>query len=73
MGRLHFYRPAGKNHILEKQVPHATNQQVKTSWHNSKKRQRPSEQSDSSHDGPPTKRLPSSALSAEDIELLNSY
>ncbi|KAG7229052.1 hypothetical protein INR49_013171 [Caranx melampygus] len=71
--RLHFYRPAAKNHILEKQVPHTINQQVKSSWHDSKKRQRQSERSDSSHDSPPTKRLPSSALSAEDIELLNSY
>lgn len=74
-GRLHFYRPAAKGHMLEKQIPHSMNQtqQVKTSWHDSKKRQRQSERSDSSHDSPPTKRLPSSALSAEDIELLNSY
>ncbi|XP_023263176.1 leucine-rich repeat-containing protein 42 isoform X1 [Seriola lalandi dorsalis] len=71
--RLHFYRPEAKNHIPEKQVPYTVNQQEKTSWHNIKKRQRQSERCDSLRRSPPTKRSPSSALTAEDIELLNSY
>ncbi|GAA6236040.1 leucine-rich repeat-containing protein 42 [Lates japonicus] len=71
--RLHFYRPAANSHIPEKQVPYPVNHQAKASWHNIKKRQRQPERCDSSHHSPPTKRSPSSALTAEDIELLNSY
>ncbi|XP_071347941.1 leucine-rich repeat-containing protein 42 isoform X1 [Trachinotus anak] len=71
--RLHFYRPAAKNHILDEQVPHTTNHQANTSWNNINKRQREPERCDSSNHSPPTKRSASSALSAEDIELLNSY
>lgn len=71
--RLHFYKPAAKKHMLEEQVPLAASHQAKPSWHNAKKRQRQSEIEDSSRHSPPTKRLSTSALSAEDIDLLNSY
>ncbi|KAM7379604.1 hypothetical protein PAMP_005148 [Pampus punctatissimus] len=64
--KLHFYRP--EKHILS-----ATNNPVKTPWQNIKKRQRQSERCDSSHQSPPPKRSSSSALTAEDIDLLNSY
>ncbi|KAL3055479.1 hypothetical protein OYC64_018199 [Pagothenia borchgrevinki] len=69
--RLHFFRPAANSHIPEKQTPSTTTQQGKPSWHNIKKRQRQSERCDSSRQSPPTKRLPSSALTAEDLDLLN--
>uniref|UniRef100_A0A665WV58 Leucine-rich repeat-containing protein 42 n=1 Tax=Echeneis naucrates TaxID=173247 RepID=A0A665WV58_ECHNA len=69
--RLHFYRPAAKD-ILEKQFPNTLNHQAKTSWCNVKKRHQ-SETCDSLHQSPPTKRSPSSALTAEDIDLLDSY
>ncbi|AWP03772.1 putative leucine-rich repeat-containing protein 42 [Scophthalmus maximus] len=65
--RLHFYRAAANNLIIEKRVPYKMDHQVKM-----KKRQRQTESCDSSLQ-PPTKRSPSSALTAEDIELLNSY
>lgn len=71
--RLHFYRPSANGHIPEKQTPATTNHQAKPSWHNIKKRQGQLERSDSSRQSPPTKRVSSSALSAEDIDLLNSY
>uniref|UniRef100_A0A8C9YZ47 Leucine-rich repeat-containing protein 42 n=1 Tax=Sander lucioperca TaxID=283035 RepID=A0A8C9YZ47_SANLU len=71
--RLHFFRPAANNHIPEKQTPSTTNNQAKPAWHNIKKRQRQSERCDSSNQSPPTKRLSSSALTAEDMDLLNSY
>lgn len=71
--RLHFYRPAANNHIPEKLIISASDHQAKTHWQNIKKRQRQSERCDSSHQSPPTKRLSSSALTAEDIDLLNSY
>ncbi|XP_078120378.1 leucine-rich repeat-containing protein 42 isoform X2 [Sander vitreus] len=71
--RLHFFRPAANNHIPEKQTPSTTNNQAKPAWHNIKKRQRKSERCDSSHQSPPTKRLSSSTLTAEDMDLLNSY
>ncbi|KAJ4936200.1 hypothetical protein JOQ06_000803 [Pogonophryne albipinna] len=71
--RLHFFRPAANSHIPEKQTPSTTNQQGKPSWYNIKKRQRQSERCDSSRQSPPTKRLPSSALTAEDLDLLNNY
>ncbi|XP_036940630.1 leucine-rich repeat-containing protein 42 isoform X1 [Acanthopagrus latus] len=71
--RLHFCRPAANGHIPERQTPATTNHQAKPSWHNIKKRQRQTESSDSSRQSPPTKRVSSSALSAEDIDLLNSY
>ncbi|CAK6965633.1 leucine-rich repeat-containing protein 42 isoform X1 [Scomber scombrus] len=71
--RLHFYKPAANNHIPEKTIISATNHQAKTPWQNVKKRQRQSERCDSTHQSPPTKRTSSSALTAEDIDLLNSY
>ncbi|XP_040910840.1 leucine-rich repeat-containing protein 42 [Toxotes jaculatrix] len=70
--RLHFYRPAANNHKREKQVSYQINHPAKTSWNTIKKRQRQSERCDSSNHSPPTKRSPSD-LTAEDIELLNSY
>ncbi len=71
--RLHFYRPAANSHTPVKWTPSTTNHQAKPSWHNIKKRQRQSERCDSSHQSRPTKRLSSSALTVEDIDLLNSY
>ncbi|XP_062260626.1 leucine-rich repeat-containing protein 42 [Platichthys flesus] len=71
--RMHFYRPASNYHMPEKQVPHKTNHPAKSSCHGIKKRPRQSEGCDSSHLSPPTKRSPSSAVNAEDLELLNSY
>lgn len=71
---LHFFRPAPNDHKPEKQTPSTTHHQAVPSWHNIKKRQRQSERRDSSHQSPPAKRQPSSsALTAEDIDLLNSY
>lgn len=70
---LHFYRPAANSHIPERQTPSTTNHQAKPSWQNLKKRQRQSEKCDSSRQSPPTKRLSSSTLTAEDMDLLNSY
>ncbi|XP_059200966.1 leucine-rich repeat-containing protein 42 isoform X2 [Centropristis striata] len=71
--RLHFFRPAANNHISEKQTPSTANHEAKPSWSNIKKRPRQSERCDPSQQSPPTKRLSSSTLSAEDIDLLNSY
>lgn len=71
--RLHFFRPAANSHVPEKQNPPARSHEGKPSWDNIKKRQRQSGKPDSSHRSPPTKRLSSSALSAEDMDLLNSY
>ncbi|XP_053293942.1 leucine-rich repeat-containing protein 42 isoform X1 [Pleuronectes platessa] len=71
--RLHFYRPVSNYQMPEKQVPHKTNHPARSSCHGIKKRPRQSEGCDSSHLSPPTKRSPSSALNAEDLELLNSY
>ncbi|XP_035527405.1 leucine-rich repeat-containing protein 42 [Morone saxatilis] len=70
--RLHFHRPPANSHIPEKQTPSATNPQAKP-WHNIKKRQRQPERCENSRQSPPTKRLSSPALTAEDIDLLNSY
>ncbi|XP_034559040.1 leucine-rich repeat-containing protein 42 isoform X2 [Notolabrus celidotus] len=70
---LRFYRPAANSHIPEKQTPAATYHPAKHSCLNIKKRQRQSERCDSSHQSPPTKRPSSSALTAEDMDLLNSY
>ncbi|XP_049930487.1 leucine-rich repeat-containing protein 42 isoform X2 [Epinephelus moara] len=71
---LHFFRPAANDHKPENQTPSTTHHQAVPSWHNIKKRQRQLERRDSSHQSPPAKRLPSSsALTAEDIDLLNSY
>ncbi|XP_070701532.1 leucine-rich repeat-containing protein 42 isoform X2 [Pempheris klunzingeri] len=71
--RLHFYRPAAANHAPERQTPSTRNHQEKPSRHNIKKRQRQAERCDSSHQDPPTKRLSSPTLTAEDLDLLNSY
>ncbi|KAG8014331.1 Leucine-rich repeat-containing protein 42 [Nibea albiflora] len=71
--RLHFCKPAANAHIPEKQTCSSTNHQAEPSRHNMKKRQRQAERCDGSRQSPPTKRLPSSALTAEDIDLLNSY
>lgn len=70
--KLHFYRPAENSLKTEKRTSSATNHQV-TSCQNTKKRQRQSEMCDSSCQNPPTKRLSLSALTAEDVDLLNSY
>lgn len=71
--RLHFYRPAANSHIPEKQTPSTAATQAMPSWINVKKRQCQSERCDSLHQDRPTKRLSSPSLTAEDIDLLNSY
>ncbi|KAF3698738.1 Leucine-rich repeat-containing protein 42 [Channa argus] len=71
--RLHFYKATANKNIPEEQHPYTSNQKAKPSRLNVKKRQRQLESRDSSHHSPPTKRLSTSALSAEDIDLLNSY
>lgn len=70
---LHFYRPASNNHTPEKLTPSATCRQAKQPCDSMKKRQRRSERCDRSPRSPPTKRLSSAALTAEDMDLLNSY
>ncbi|XP_047446073.1 leucine-rich repeat-containing protein 42 isoform X2 [Mugil cephalus] len=69
--KLHFYRPAA-NTPLSKPVPSTSNHQATTSRDNGKKR-KSVEERDSSYQSPPTKRSCSPALTAEDIDLLNSY
>ncbi|KAG7486617.1 hypothetical protein JOB18_034914 [Solea senegalensis] len=71
--RLHFYRPAANNHTPENQDPFKENHRVKNSCQGVKKRPHQSDGCDGEHRSPPTKRLPSSALTAEDVDLLNSY
>nr|XP_046263572.1 leucine-rich repeat-containing protein 42 isoform X2 [Scatophagus argus] len=71
--RLHFYRPATNSHTPEEQTRSKTNHHAKASWHDLKKRPRQSEKCDCPRQSPPPKRLSSSALTAEDIDLLNSY
>ncbi|KAK2822662.1 hypothetical protein Q5P01_022727 [Channa striata] len=66
--RLHFYKPTP-----DEQLPYTSNHKADPSRLDVKKRQRQSNSCDSSHHSPPTKRLSTSALSAEDIDLLNSY
>lgn len=62
--RLHFYKPALNAEKPEKKkIPSTV----------VKKRQRDTERKDSMHQSPPSKRLTSSALTVEDIDLLNSY
>ncbi|KAM3604311.1 uncharacterized protein V6R79_009332 [Siganus canaliculatus] len=70
---LHFYRPAANSHMPEKQVSSTTNHEVKPARHNLKKRQRQQDECATSCPNPPAKRLSSAALTADDIELLNSY
>ncbi|KAM3865873.1 leucine-rich repeat-containing protein 42 [Diretmus argenteus] len=67
--RLHFYKPAANDRMSEIQLPRTTRDHAQPSCCNVKKRQHQSERCDS----PPTKRLSSSALTAEDMELLNNY
>ncbi|XP_028284059.1 leucine-rich repeat-containing protein 42 isoform X2 [Parambassis ranga] len=69
--KLHFYRPEGNNRI--KEIPLPTNHKVKTAPNNIKKRKHQSDTGDASHKSPPSKRPSSSALTAEDMDLLNSY
>lgn len=73
---LHFHRPAADNHMKEKQSPSTTHHQVQTPSHDNQKRKYQSEKCDTSHtshQSPPAKRSSSSTLTAEDIDLLNSY
>lgn len=60
---LHFYRPDASRHQPDRHLP----------CQNVKKRPRYTEKYSSSHQDPPAKRLTSSTLTAEDMELLNSY
>lgn len=74
-GRLHFYKPAANNDTTGKQMISSTIHQANTDWQSRhiKKRQRQSESCDRSLQSPPTKRSSTSALTAEDVDLLNSY
>ncbi|XP_034039531.1 leucine-rich repeat-containing protein 42 [Thalassophryne amazonica] len=67
--RLQFIRPAAKDHTEDSYGAFATHHQAKII----KKRQQQSGRCDSFHHSPPTKYLVPSALSPEDMELLNSY
>ncbi|CAJ1072634.1 leucine-rich repeat-containing protein 42 isoform X2 [Xyrichtys novacula] len=74
--RLHFSKPAANNHIPGKLTLPATNHHAKHSCQAMKKRQRQSGDCDRSPQAtrsPPSKRLSSSTLTAEDMDLLNSY
>ncbi|KAM6918351.1 leucine-rich repeat-containing protein 42 [Xenentodon cancila] len=71
--RLHFYRPTTVNHIKEKPIPSTKNPQVKSPCCHTQKRKQESEKCDASHQSPPPKRLPPPALTAEEVDLLNSY
>ncbi|KAM9719749.1 leucine-rich repeat-containing protein 42 isoform 2-T2 [Menidia menidia] len=71
--QLHFYRPTSNNHLTEIQVSPTTNHQVKSPSCNLKKRKQEPGTCSASHNSPPTKRSPSSSLTAEDMDLLNSY
>ncbi|KAM4552895.1 leucine-rich repeat-containing protein 42 isoform 4-T4 [Odontesthes bonariensis] len=71
--KLHFYRPATNSHVTERQISSATNHQVKSPCNNVKKRKQEPGTCSASQKSPPIKRSPSSSLTAEDIDLLNSY
>lgn len=69
--RLHFYRPANSD-VREKQVSSRAND-LETPCHDPRKRRLQSETCDTSHESPLGKRSSSLTLTAEDIDLLNSY
>lgn len=69
--RLHFYRPAN-NDVREKQVPSRIND-LENPCHDPRKRRLQSETCDTSNESPPGKCSSSPTLTAEDIDLLNSY
>ncbi|XP_030608235.1 leucine-rich repeat-containing protein 42 isoform X2 [Archocentrus centrarchus] len=70
--RLHFYRPANSDR-RERQIFSVANNDVQTLYHGIKKRKLQSETCDTLNQSPPRKHLPSPALTAEDVDLLNSY
>ncbi|XP_022054812.1 leucine-rich repeat-containing protein 42 isoform X1 [Acanthochromis polyacanthus] len=70
-GKLHFYRPSN-NQAVEKDIPSMTDCEVKTPCHIKKRKHQP-EKHDTLQHCPPAKQTCSSALTAEDIDLLNSY
>ncbi|XP_056149227.1 leucine-rich repeat-containing protein 42 isoform X2 [Lampris incognitus] len=70
---LHFYRPAVINRKPEVQQFGKTNDHTETSCCNVKKRQQQPACSDSLHQSSPAKRFSSSAVTAEDMDLLNTY
>ncbi|KAM4604983.1 leucine-rich repeat-containing protein 42 isoform 2-T2 [Polymixia lowei] len=70
---LHFFKPEANRCTPEIQIPGTTDDHKEPSRYNVKKRQHQLENSDSHHDGPPAKRVSLSALTAEDMDLLNSY
>ncbi|XP_068605293.1 leucine-rich repeat-containing protein 42 [Brachionichthys hirsutus] len=69
--RLQFYKAAADSRMSEKWPPTKAHRQDRHSRRYITKRQRDSEKHDRSQQ--PTKRLCSSAFSAEDMDLLNSY
>ncbi|XP_037537776.1 leucine-rich repeat-containing protein 42 [Nematolebias whitei] len=73
--KLHFYKPAANNHMKgePEPVPRALNHQVTSPCFNPKKRKQESNSCDASRQSSPTKRLCSSAFTAEEMDLLNSY
>lgn len=68
---LHFHKPSANNFPQDTQHASTTCHQGKTYLRNSRKRQHQSKKCDSGQESPPTKR--SSALTVEDLDLLNSY
>ncbi|XP_037828937.1 leucine-rich repeat-containing protein 42 isoform X2 [Kryptolebias marmoratus] len=71
--KLHFYKPAANKHAKEKPVPPASSRRVLPPCSDIKKRKQESSSCDASRQSPPTKRSSSSAFTAEDVDLLNSY
>ncbi|CDQ85416.1 unnamed protein product [Oncorhynchus mykiss] len=73
--RIHLYKPAASTHTHQTQCTGTKSGQIKTSSLDSnKKRPRKHQVGDSGHHSPPVKRASSSpALTAGDLDLLNSY
>lgn len=73
--KLHFYKPAANNHmkVEPEPVPRALNHQATSPCFTLKKQKQESNSCDASRQSPPTKRLCSSAFTAEEMDLLNSY
>ncbi|KAM6948388.1 leucine-rich repeat-containing protein 42 [Aplochiton taeniatus] len=70
---LHFYKVATRNCTHFSQFIQTPNTQKEMSSQNVKKRQRKSEYGESNPHSPPAKKISSSALTEDDLDLLNSY
>lgn len=70
---VHFYKVATSNHTHFSQFLRTPNTQKEMSSQNVKKRKRKSEYGESKPHSPPAKQFSSSALTEDDLDLLNSY